>query len=280
MTYFRHRRLRSCVLALLAVVAIAYWLSWIDNGLGRSSFASGYMLYGLVGFLALFNLRKKLPMLPLGSAAAWLQLHIYTGVVTGGVFAMHALIGSDGSLRLPNGTFESLLSMAFMMTFVSGVVGLIISRRTPKLLRGAGEQVVYERIPQIRRALDHDARSTVLASVSATGATTLADFYTAQLYEFFARPRSFGYFLRPTGIRRRRLLHEMRDLGRYLTSQEQTACERLFSLVRKKDDLDFHDARQRLLKVWLFGHIGLTYVLVAFATWHGVMALAFRGDAG
>lgn len=280
MTSLVRRRIRSLLLALLVLAAIAYWLRWVELGLGRSSYASGYLLYGLVAFLALFNLRKKLPMLPLGSASAWLQLHIYVGLVAGGLFAMHAFVASDGSLHLPGGVFETCLVMVFTMTFVSGVVGLVVTRRTPKLLRAAGEQVVYERIPQIRRALDRDARATVLGSVSATGATTLADFYTARLYEFFARPRSFGYFLRPTGIRRRKLLHEMRDLSRYLTSQEQTACERLFGLVRKKDDLDFHHARQKLLKVWLFGHIGLTYVLIVAATWHGVMALAFRGDAG
>ena len=40
-------------------------------------------------------------------------------------------------------------------------------------------------------------------------------------------------------------MREMQDLRRYLSEQEQAACERLFALVRRKDDLDFHDARQR-----------------------------------
>jgi hypothetical protein len=49
--------------------------------------------------------------------------------------------------------------------------------------------------------------------------------------------------------------------------------------VRRKDDLDFHEARQRLLKVWFFIHIGLTYCLVVLALLHGLLALAFRGGA-
>jgi hypothetical protein len=50
-------------------------------------------------------------------------------------------------------------------------------------------------------------------------------------------------------------------------------------LLRRKDDLDFHEARQRLLKNWLFVHIGLTYGLVTLALLHGLLALAFRGGA-
>jgi hypothetical protein len=117
----------------------------------------------------------------------------------------------------------------------------------------------------------------VLGSVTASGATTLADFYTNRLHGFFHRPRGAWYFLRPTTSLRRALMHEMQDLRRYLSDQEQAACERLFALVRRKDDLDFHEARQRLLKVWLFAHIGLTYALVLLALVHGLSAHVFSG---
>jgi hypothetical protein len=117
----------------------------------------------------------------------------------------------------------------------------------------------------------------VLESVAASGATTLADFYVAKLYDFFHRSRGLRYFVRPTTALRRSLMHELQDARRYLTDHELTACERLFALVRRKDDLDFHEARQRLLKTWLFAHIGLTYALVVLALLHGLLALAFRG---
>ena len=77
--------------------------------------------------------------------------------------------------------------------------------------------------------------------------------------------------LRPTSALRRALMREMQDLRRYLSDQEQAACERLFALVRRKDDLDFHEARQKLLKLWLFVHIGLTYALVLLALLHGLV---------
>ena len=49
--------------------------------------------------------------------------------------------------------------------------------------------------------------------------------------------------------------------------------------LRRKDDLDFHEARQKLLKMWLFAHIGMTYTLVVLALLHGLLAIAFRGGA-
>ena len=78
---------------------------------------------------------------------------------------------------------------------------------------------------------------------------------------------------------RRTKFREMQDVRRYLSDQEQSACEDLFALVRRKDDLDFQEARQKLLKVWLFGHIGLTYVLVLLSLLHGLLAHAFYGGA-
>ena len=78
---------------------------------------------------------------------------------------------------------------------------------------------------------------------------------------------------------RRDLMHEMEDLRRYLSDQEQGACEKLFALVRRKDDLDFHEARQGVLKLWLFAHIALSYTLVLLAVLHGLLAHAFGGGA-
>ena len=266
------RRIRSLLLAISAVVALAIWLRWIDFELGRRSFMSGYVLYGLVLFLASFNLRKKLSTLPLGNASTWLQLHIYVGLIAAGLFALHL------QWRPPNGRFECMLFTSFMMTTVSGVIGLIVSRRKPHLINRVRDQVVYERTPILRRALAVRSREMVLQSVAASGATTLADFYAARLYDFFARPRSFGYYFRPSSTRRKSLLTDLQHLDRYLSPPEREACEKLFAMVRQKDDLDFQEIQQRWVKAWLFLHIALTCILIVFATVHGVLALAHRGD--
>jgi hypothetical protein len=224
-------------------------------------------------FLALYNVRKKLPFLPLGSSAAWLQWHLYVAFGSAGVFALHA------GLAWPTGLLESTLALVYAATMASGLAGLYLTRTIPAQLARVGEEVIYERIPALTRHVRREADELVLAAVSESGATTLADFYTARLHGYLHRPRGAAYFLRPTTALRRALMQEMQDLRRYLSAGEQAACERLFKFVRRKDDLDFHSARQRLLKTWLFVHIGLTYVLVTLAVLHGLLAIAFRGGA-
>jgi hypothetical protein len=129
----------------------------------------------------------------------------------------------------------------------------------------------------MRHSLWRRADEVIMDSVAASGTATLAEFYANRLYDFFARPRRLAYVLRPSSRLRKTLLGEMSDLRRYLSDQEQGACEELFTLVRTKDDLDFHEARQKLLKTWLFIHIALTYVLLVLALLHAVLAHAFHG---
>ncbi len=273
MQFHAYRRIRNT--GVLALVLVAVWLvvRVQERNLGSSAFLTGYLLIGTIIFLALYNVRKKLPFLPLGSSATWLTWHLYVGLGTLGLFGMHV------GLTLPQGILDGFLAGVYLLTFASGVVGLYFTRTIPTQLARVSEEVIYERIPAFRRQVRQQAADVVLGSVAASGATTLADFYTRRLYAFFARPRSAWYQLRPTTTLRRGLMREMEDLRRYLSDQEQGACEKLFALVRRKDDLDFHEARQGVLKLWLFAHIALSYTLVLLAVLHGLLAHAFGGGA-
>lgn len=266
-----YRRIRNASILLLALAGIAAWVRAQERSLGSSAFTTGYLLLAAVLFLALYNVRKKLPFLPLGSSTAWLQWHLYVGMGTVGLFALH--VGP----AWPRGALEIALGVIYSLTVASGLLGLYLTRTIPAQLARVGDEVLYEQIPAFRQRVRSQSQQVVLESVAASGATTLADFYTTRLYGFFTRARGLRYLLRPTTAPRRALMNEMHDLRRYLSEQEQASCERLFALVRRKDDLDFHEARQRILKVWLFLHIGLTYALVLLSLLHGLLAHAFHG---
>ncbi|TWT96892.1 hypothetical protein Pla108_26670 [Botrimarina colliarenosi] len=254
-----------------AVVGCALWVTQLEASLARSAYATGYVLYGAVVFLAAYQLRKKLPGLPLGKSRSWLQAHLVVAIASGALFYAH--IGG----RWPSGVVEGSLALLYAGAFASGVLGFYLTRTIPKQLARTGEQFIFEQIPRLRSSVQRDARTVVVDAVHATGATTLADFYADRLHGFFRRPRALRYTLRPTTTARRRLFNELTSVDRFLTEPERSAAERLFQLVRRKDDLDFHAARQGVLKAWLFGHIGLTWALLVVGAAHGVMALAFRG---
>ncbi len=265
------KSLTNLIAFAIAIAALALWIQWLDTSLARSAHATGYLLYGSLLFLALYNLRKKLPGLPLGSSALWLRLHLIIAWATLPLFIWHI------SGRWPDGWIESTLALLYVGTFSSGLVGWYLSRTIPTQLSRTGEQFIFERIPRLRFAVRQEARQTVLQAVGETGSTTLASFYIDRLHGFFQRPRSFSYVLYPTSSTRQRLFGELDGIRRFLTEQEKQASEQLYRLIRKKDDLDFHDSRQRVLKLWLFIHIGLTSALMVTGTLHGLMALAYQG---
>lgn len=265
---------KFAVRALLTLAGIALlwlWVTWLDDSLGRASYATGYLLFGVIFTLAAYNLRKRLPGLPLGSSAAWLQLHIYLGIGSAALVLLH------GGAQWPTGWLETLLAASYWATFASGLWGLYLTRTLPKQLTRTSEQFIYERIPVLRRELLDQSRTAVLTAAGHRGATTLAEFYCTRLDGYLSEPRGGLYAIRPTSTLRRQLMRELSDLRRFLSQAELKASEVLFALVRKKDDLDFHEARQGLLKRWLFVHITLTCLLLTSAVLHGWLALAMRG---
>jgi hypothetical protein len=66
---------------------------------------------------------------------------------------------------------------------------------------------------------------------------------------------------------------------RYLNAEEKTRMSELQVLVEQKDGLDYHHALQKVLKLWLFVHVPLTYSLLIFTFVHVVLVFAFSGGA-
>lgn len=265
------RRLQHGALTIAVLAGIAAWTVWQRLALNNPAFDTGYLLLAALLFLAAYNLRKKLAFLPGPSSAAWLQAHLYTGLATAVLFALHV------GWKIPDGILESVLAALFVATFLSGLLGIWWTRTIPKKLARVREEVIFERIPILRRHLRERAQQLVLDTVHAAGATTLGEFYAARLADYFDKPPRWSYFLRPNNRTRRKLLAELTEVGRYLSEPEQQAAEQLFALVRSRDDLDYHAAMQWRLKAWLFVHIGLTYPLLLVAVLHGWLAHLFDG---
>lgn len=239
----------------------------------RLSYLSGAVLFTLMVILTLFNGRKKLPFLPLGTAEGWLQFHIYAGFLTVILFAVHI------NFRPPTGWFETVLAWLYILVTASGIFGLVVTRSIPKRLTTRGGEVLFERIPAIRHHLQEQVETLALKTMPEVRSTTVADFYVRYLQEFFGGPRNL--YLHAMEVRRplNLLQNKIADLNRYLSESERQTMDKIAVLVRQKDGLDYHLSLQLLLRGWLFVHIPLTYSLMLFSLVHIVLVYAFSGGA-
>jgi hypothetical protein len=271
MKYFTARRCRNFAIFAILAALVLVLDRLMATALRDAAPASGWLLLGMVVLLAAYNVRKKLPFLPLGSSSSWLQLHIYVGLLAIVVFGAHV------NWSRPGGVFDVVLASLFSLVCLSGVVGLIVSRVFALRMTGRGPEVFYERIARLRNRLRHEVEQLVLECLGVTDSTAIHEFYTDRLQSFFAAPRNFFLHLLQSRRPRRALLAEIDAQRRFLNDAEQQFMQRIASRVETKDDLDFQHAHQSVLKYWLFVHIPLTYALLVFAVIHGMLVHAFRG---
>ena len=270
MNRFR-RQLFSGLFALLLATAAALWLNAKFNALPNYAFFTGWILLAGMFVLTIYNVRKKLPFLPLGKSETWLQIHIYLGFFTTLLFLIHL------NFRLPHGGFEITLAWLFVLVSGSGVVGLFFSRTLPRRLATRGGEVIFEKIPALRHALKTEAETISLGADAKS--PVIAEFYAKRLADFFSGPKHFWLHLAESRRAVNALLAELNDLRRFANDIDREKIEKLAALVRQKDGADYHRALQLSLRLWLFVHIPLTYGLMIFTALHIVLVFGFSGGA-
>ena len=265
------RARRTFAITLLIIVSIGYL--WLDHAL-KTSFQpaaqiSGTLLFCLLLVLTFFNGRKKMPFLPLLKATTWMQFHIYVGYFTIFLCAIHA------GFKIPSGGLDITIAALFAAVSLSGLFGLIISRTMPSRLTVHGENLMFERIPGLRRTLRTEVEDLVVSSVESTGSSTIADFYEKHLADFFGRPQYCGAHLLGSKKPLHQMLEKIEGLNRYLDEDERAIMANIAERVRAKDNLDFQWYGQGILKLWLFVHIPLSFGLLIFAAMHGLLGWKF-----
>lgn len=269
MLTFRNRRKLSLIVTAVAL-AITYAIAEVFDGrLAHASFFTGGVLMACLLLLVMLGVRKRLPVLPLGSASTWLQIHLYVGVFSVGVYVMHV------PAIVADGIFESGLSIAFLAVSVSGVYGIWASRTLPQRLTAVEGQHRFDRVGWHRAQIAAAAKSLIADLHDASGMRVLGSFYERYLDPFFGSSPSLAYVCFPTGTRKRRLLSGLKELDRYLEDDSRQTAGRFAALVRRRDDLDYQFALQLRLRWWVVIHSVMSIALVAGAIVHGVLAWRF-----
>jgi hypothetical protein len=264
---------RTALISGLVLLSALTWFGWqmLHAALRPDAIYSGLLLLLIVLGLASFNARKKLPFLPLFRAATWLQIHIYAGWFCFLVFLLHV------RFQMPAGFMNGTLAVIFLLVVLSGIFGIYISRQLPPRMASSGEALIYERMPAYRLHLQRSVEELVRRAESETESSTLADFYVQRLRGFFVRVPGAAYALVSAERRLHGLLAEMHALDRYLNAEEKNIASDIRDWIETKQNLDFQYAAQRLLKLWLFVHIPLTYSLILLGVAHGIVATLYAG---
>ena len=243
--------------------------SALQNTFFDASSTSGIALLLLIALLMLFGVRKRLSFLPLLPASVWLKIHTYVGLLSLVVFVAH------NGLSSPQGGLDRLLAAMFVITGVSGIGGLILSRILPARLTAHGENLNYQQIPALCQSLREEVETLILAATESTDSSTISDFYETNLATYFARPRFIWGSLFPETRVPRKLTERLEGLKRYLNEEEEGIAEQLIEMVVKKKNLDVQWNLQSVLKFWLFIHVPLSFGLLALVAAHIALVWQF-----
>ncbi len=266
----RRRTLNILLTALLVAGLVAAYFTFAPM-YPRNAYASGWVLFAVMLVLTFFNLRKKVPFLRFGTARFWLQTHLYIGVFSGALFLVHM------GWTWPSGIFRQIFALCYVAVFLSGVVGIWISRSFPRKLTVAGYETPFERIPYARFKLREEAEALVLAGVDGQTSPVLAEFYTDKLGMFFTKPRNWWAHLRRSQSPLAAHASQFDEVQRYTKKAELVMLDGLRDLVERKHMLDYQYSLQLTLRLWLFIHIPLSYSMLIFSLLHIVLVYSFSG---
>ena len=210
---------RIRILMVLLVAGVVFDLLLLESdrikvSLGSAAELTGYWLFGVMVFLTLFNLRKKLSMIPLGSASIWLTLHAVGGVLTLALYWLHT------ESIWPQGVYEQVIAVLFYLTVASGIFGYVTQKIYPPRLTQSGVEVIYERIPAHIFEIREEVEALVLKCTEETRVDTLGRHYLDTMTWFFHRPRFFISHTVGSQIGRQWVRQQDANVRRYLNDEE------------------------------------------------------------
>lgn len=291
---------------LLGAAAILLYLWEGSSRPAESDGSRGGTILGLVFgggalaimlFCAALGLKRRVPHWRIGRAQSWLRGHIWLGLLSVLLVALHSAFHAGGGLTLT-------LWILLLTVAASGLFGVLLQQFIPRLLlhavpeetlaqqidrqltnlRKIGEQIVAEtagdadpqslgRTTQLVQEVAAAAYATPGAQAAAAplGPEAMRRFYHDYLVPFFR-----GAPAAPLLSRRR--ADSLFAALRTMTTPEQhphidelaEVCERRRQLLRQR-------RLMRILFAWLLIHVPLSWGLLALSIVHAVIALRYGG---
>ena len=244
------------------------------DGVLAGSWLTMRWLTGLVGLVGVavvmtYPMRKQIYRRRAGALRYWLLAHVYIGAIAGVVLLLHSGTRTGGLLT-------TLLYVAFDLTIISGLIGVIAYALVPRVMtRIEGEPLLVEDLEKRREELRQDTRKIYEKSEG-----WLKDELRDRVY-----PRFLSYEFLWRQLRRQEelkaLLAQARQEFKDRTMRTATDEERdlLISAVEAAVMLRRVDALLALhwlLRVWIPMHIVSTALMIALMLVHVVQVVFFN----
>ena len=296
-----HRNSIIFTVAATIVGAVGYRAYVAASPYGASGGSWTGLFFGIAGTLAmvlagLLAARKKVRTWRLGPARAWMQMHIWLGILAVPLILFHA------GFRL-GGALTTTLMALFAIVTLSGIFGLVLQQYLPGLMTervpletlvGQMDHVraglatdAYELVASVTGALPEAAAEQArlaaeaevvktrpgnwkqiarkpAATAPAADAALLKDVYLKEI-----RP----YLLRDP--RARTTPPDLRALAVRAPEDWRPKLERLAAICEESYQLAVQRRMHDLLHGWLFVHAPLSFALFVLVAFHIIMALKY-----
>jgi Fe-S-cluster-containing dehydrogenase component/CRP-like cAMP-binding protein len=264
---------------ILVTIATGLALFWGLRRYGFDSVLAGSWLTmrwltGLTGLFGVavvmtYPLRKQIYRRRAGALRYWMLAHIYVGAIAGVLLLFHSGVKTGGLLT-------SLLYIAFNLTILSGLVGVVAYLVAPRILtRIEGEPLLVEDLENRRKELREDLRAILEKSEG-----WLTEEIRDRVYPRFL---SYGYLWRQIWRRDelKAQLAQARQEFKERTQRHTTDEERelLVSAVETAVTLRRVDALLALhwmLRMWIPLHVGATALMLALMLVHIGQVVFFK----
>ena len=242
--------------------------------------AFGTIAFAIFIFGVLLSLRKKLVLWRIGSVQSWLRAHIWLTLLTVPLVLFHS------GFRL-GGPSTILLMALYAVVMVSGIYGLILQHRIPRLMQERfPNEVVYEQIPHLRSQLFRAAqtmaaslKSSSRVTVSAGPASAVDPESEAALVTLLEEQVMPYLKVKRAGRRGLDDSSYAEDTFRFVRLKvAEPYRERVGEIQGWCEERRMLDGQLRLhhwLHAWLFLHVPVSFLLLLLTAWHGFVSLFY-----
>ncbi|HUI39166.1 MAG TPA: hypothetical protein VLY22_00925 [Candidatus Nitrosotalea sp.] len=294
------------IFAAATAVYVIYALAAPHGPSGGSTIGLvfGFTGFGFMIYAALLGARKKVPIMRLGRAQAWMRGHLWLGLLALPLILFHGGFHFGGILT-------SILLWLLIITVLSGVFGAILQHYLPTIiLERVPMETIYDEIDRVREQLSAEAAGFVAELSGGGGGGPEAVEVAADdrllaggasairahagggniqygLSEEQIEPvRAFFEtemlpFLKNPGAKGSRLGDDLRanaaftKLRMLVPASAHPVVANLENLCEEERQLTRQARLHRVLHTWLLCHIPLSLALMVLSVFHAIIALRY-----